>query len=65
MAGLKSRLNAMKKTYLEEKEAKPLVTQMLTAVKKMHRLGIVHRDLNPGNIFLHFPDLPNQHSPQI
>lgn len=38
----------------------PLVEQMLTAIQKMHHLGIVHRDINPGNIFLHFPDLPLQ-----
>ena len=37
---------------------------MLTAILKMHRLGIVHRDLNPGNIFLHFADLPDDQSPQ-
>ena len=29
----------------------------------MHSLGIVHRDLNPSNLFLHFPDLPEAETP--
>lgn len=28
-------------------------------------MGIVHRDLNPGNIFLHFPDIPFPNSPDV
>lgn len=63
VVGLKNKLNQMKKTFFEENEAKPLIRQMLTAILKMHRLGIVHRDLNPGNIFLHFADLPTDQSP--
>jgi len=31
----------------------------------MHRMGIVHRDLNPGNIFLHFPEIPFPTSPEM
>lgn len=38
--------------------------QLLSAIKEMHNVGIVHRDLNPGNIFLHFPDIPFSTSPQ-
>lgn len=44
-------------------EAKPLVKEMLVAIQKMHKLGIVHRDLTPANIFLHFPNLPAFNSP--
>lgn len=29
--------------------------QILIAVKCMHSAGIVHRDMNPSNVFLHFP----------
>ena len=46
------------KECFSEDEAKPLVRQLLSALQKMHSLGIVHRDLNPNNIFLHFPQLP-------
>ena len=58
VAGLKRQLTAIRKTYFEESEARPLVKQFLSALEKMHRLGIVHRDLNPNNLFLHFPKLP-------
>lgn len=44
-------------------EARPLVREMLVAVQKMHKLGIVHRDLTPNNVFLHFPNLPAIQSP--
>jgi len=54
-----------KKTYFEEHEARPLVLQLLSTIEKMHRMGIVHRDLNPGNIFLHFPEIPFPSSPEI
>ena len=57
------KLKAVKKTYFLEDEAKPLVYQLISALEKIHRLGIVHRDLNPSNIFLHFPSLPKQESP--
>lgn len=54
---------AQRKTYFTEVEARPLVREMLVALQKMHKLGIVHRDLTPANIFLHFPNLPAIHSP--
>ena len=41
--------------YITEDEAKPLIRQLLQAISEMHELGIVHRDLNPNNIFLNFP----------
>lgn len=36
---------------LGESEAKPLVKQILEAVSFMHQNGVIHRDLNPTNIF--------------
>ena len=59
VAGLKRQLTLARKTYFEEHEARPLVKQFLNALEKMHRLGIVHRDLNPNNLFLHFPKFPS------
>ena len=61
--GLKHKLTAIKKTYFLEDEARPLALQLISALEKIHRLGIVHRDLNPSNIFLHFPSFPKQESP--
>lgn len=55
---IKQQLTRSRKICLNESEAKPLVRQLITALQKMHSLGIVHRDLNPSNLFLHFPDLP-------
>jgi len=39
----------------EERVAKPLMQQVLTAVRYMHSVGVCHRDLNPSNLFIHFP----------
>ena len=61
--GLKQKLTAIKKTHFTEDEAKPLVHQLVSALEKIHKLGIVHRDLNPSNIFIHFPSFPTQESP--
>ncbi len=46
------------KTYLEEKgrlsvdEAKEILHPVLIALKEVHKLGILHRDIAPDNIFL-------------
>ena len=39
---------------IPEQIAKPLMFQILKAVQCMHSVGVVHRDLNPSNIFLDF-----------
>ena len=40
--------------------AKPLMRQLLLAVKCMHSVGIVHRDINPSNVFIHFRPASSQ-----
>ncbi|MCM1026235.1 MAG: PASTA domain-containing protein [Roseburia sp.] len=46
------------KTYLEQKgklsaeEAKEILHPILTALKEVHEIGILHRDIAPDNIFL-------------
>ncbi len=46
------------KTYLEEtekisvEEAKEILHPIITALKEVHALGIIHRDIAPDNIFL-------------
>lgn len=37
---------------LSEEESKGYLRQMLEAVKYMHTRGVVHRDMNPTNVFL-------------
>ena len=53
------KLNSQRRSKLrfrfEEKVAKPLMRQVLTAVRYMHSVGVCHRDLNPSNVFIHFP----------
>ena len=60
---IKQEMETTRKGCFSEDEAKPLVRQLLSALQKMHSLGIVHRDLNPNNIFLHFPRLPHYATP--
>ena len=60
---IKQEMKTTRKVCFSEGEAKPLVRQLLSALQKMHSLGIVHRDLNPNNIFLHFPRLPSYATP--
>ena len=63
IAGFKRSLTSMRKAYFEESEARPLLRQILSAVEKMHMMGVVHRDLNPSNVFVHFPEAPPICSP--
>lgn len=37
---------------LSEEDAKVLIIQVIEGVKHMHSHGVIHRDLNPTNIFL-------------
>ena len=38
---------------LEEKEARRIMFQVLTAVSQLHSLGIVHRDIKPENLLFY------------
>lgn len=40
------------KTYYNEKEARDLVYILLSTVKHLHSLDIVHKDLKPENLLL-------------
>ncbi|EFJ18525.1 hypothetical protein SELMODRAFT_112613 [Selaginella moellendorffii] len=44
----------LKKKRLNEHEAVIVIKHMTKAVHKMHRRGIAHRDIKPGNILLGF-----------
>ena len=48
-----------------EQIAKPLMSQILKAVQCMHSVGVVHRDLNPSNIFLDFELNPGETKPEL
>ena len=39
--------------------------QILKAVQCMHSVGVVHRDLNPSNIFLDFELNPEETKPEL
>ena len=38
---------------MEEKEARRIMFQVLTAVSQLHSLGIVHRDIKPENLLFY------------
>mmetsp|Transcript_4643 Transcript_4643/g.11518 ORF Transcript_4643/g.11518 Transcript_4643/m.11518 type:complete len:644 (-) Transcript_4643:106-2037(-) len=42
----------VEKTQYAEKDAIPLVRQLLSAIAYLHKAGIVHRDLKPENLLL-------------
>ena len=52
---LTSHMRKKQRYRFEEEVAKPLMVQVLTAVRYMHSVGVCHRDLNPSNVFIHFP----------
>ncbi len=49
-------------TFIEEeapmtlKEAGPVLDQLLSALAAAHQVGVIHRDIKPGNIFLERAD---------
>lgn len=38
----------------DEELAKKILNPILSAVDCMHSKGVVHRDMNPTNVFIHF-----------
>jgi serine/threonine protein kinase len=38
----------------DEELAKKILNPILSAVDYMHSKGVVHRDMNPTNVFIHF-----------
>ncbi|MBI4956828.1 MAG: serine/threonine protein kinase [Myxococcales bacterium] len=42
----------VERRYLSVRQTAQVLTQVASALEKAHRLGIVHRDIKPGNIFL-------------
>lgn len=47
---LKEHLN--RETRMEPEEAKQILLSVLAALKEVHKIGIIHRDIAPDNIFL-------------
>ncbi len=44
------------KIPVAENVARILMKQLASAVSYMHSMRVIHRDLNPRNVFLHFPN---------
>ena len=44
---------SFQKAHLTEQEAKPMIAQLIEGIDHLHSHGVVHRDLNPNNVFLH------------
>lgn len=42
---------ASKKT-VEEHEAKKIMRAVISAIESMHEFGVIHRDMNPTNVFV-------------
>ncbi len=47
--------------YLPFAEVGPIVADALTGLAAAHKMGVIHRDLKPGNIFLEWTDDTERH----
>ncbi len=46
--------------YLPFAEVGPLVDDVFSGLAAAHRVGVIHRDLKPGNIFIEWTNLPER-----
>lgn len=40
------------KKTVEEHEAKKIMRAVISAIESMHECGVIHRDMNPTNVFV-------------
>lgn len=52
ISGMTLRAYMERNGLLEEKSALGMIRELLETLEKVHRLGIVHRDINPDNIMI-------------
>jgi len=46
------------KQHIRQEEARIIIKQVVSGIKDVWALGIIHRDMKLANILLHFPDKP-------
>ena len=46
------------KGRIKQDEARIIIQQVVSGIKDVWALGIIHRDVKLANILLHFPDKP-------
>ena len=46
------------KQHVRQEEARIIIKQVVSGIKDVWALGIIHRDMKLANILLHFPDKP-------
>ena len=48
--------------HIRQEEARIIIKQLVSGIKDVWDLGIIHRDMKLANILLHFPDKPELES---
>jgi serine/threonine protein kinase/tetratricopeptide (TPR) repeat protein len=49
----------LRSNRLTPEQALPILTQIADALNAIHRVGVIHRDLKPGNVMLCQPEVPD------
>lgn len=44
---------------IRQEEARIIIRQVVSGIKDVWSMGIIHRDIKLANILLHFPDKPD------